>query len=140
MLDPTGATVALVALAMVLTAVKQVLCYREAVKFGRHVLDETIKRGGEIDPIQLVRAVNEPFAERAISSIVHNVAGLGRTSRPLLLMGGIQVAEAGAGVAGGEVPVDLALGNVGGVLTVGQFGVKDVHVVDAPVQALAGER
>ena len=79
MLDPTGATVAMVALATVLTAVKQVLCYRHAVKFGRHVLDETIKKGGAIDPIQLVRAVNETLAEPAILSILHIVAGLERT-------------------------------------------------------------
>jgi hypothetical protein len=45
----------------------------------------------------------------------------------------------GSGVAGGEVPVDLALVVVGGVLAGSQFGVEDAEVADAPVQALAGE-
>jgi len=50
------------------------------------------------------------------------------------------VAESGAGVAGGEVPVDLPLVGVGGLLPGGQLSVEDVEVVDAPVEALAGQR
>ena len=49
------------------------------------------------------------------------------------------MAESGAGVAGGEVPVDLSLVGVGGVLPGGQLGVEVVDVVDAAVQALAGQ-
>ncbi len=49
------------------------------------------------------------------------------------------MAESGAGVVGGEVPVDLTLGGVGGVLPGGEFGVEGVEVGDAAVEALAGE-
>src|SRR3954471_23430663 len=44
-----------------------------------------------------------------------------------------------AGVAGGEVPVDLPLVGVDGVLPGGQLVVEDVEVVDPPVQALSGQ-
>ncbi|WP_327556844.1 hypothetical protein [Actinophytocola sp.] len=40
---------------------------------------------------------------------------------------------------GGEVPLDLALVGVDGGLPGGEFGVEDVDVVDASVEALAGE-
>ena len=50
------------------------------------------------------------------------------------------MAEFGACVVGGEVPVNLALVGVGGLLPGGEFGVEDVEVVDAAVEALAGER
>ena len=50
------------------------------------------------------------------------------------------MAQSGAGVVGGEVPVDLALIGVGGVPPGGEFGVEDVEVADAAVQALAGQR
>jgi hypothetical protein len=49
------------------------------------------------------------------------------------------VSEFGAGITGGEVPVDLALIGVDGVLPGGEFGVEDVKVVDAPVQALTAQ-
>jgi hypothetical protein len=49
------------------------------------------------------------------------------------------VAEFGAGVVGGELPVDLALVGVGGVLPGGEFGVEDLEVVDAAVEALPGQ-
>src|SRR5688572_18373668 len=51
-----------------------------------------------------------------------------------------RVAESGAGVAGGEVPVDLPLVGVDVVLPCGQLGVEQVYVVDAPVETLAGQR
>jgi hypothetical protein len=54
-------------------------------------------------------------------------------------MFGIEVAESGAGVVGGEVPVDLTLGGVGGLLPGGEFGVEYGEVVDTAVEALAGE-
>lgn len=44
-----------------------------------------------------------------------------------------------AGVARGELPADLALVGVGRLLPGGEFGVEQVEVIDAPVQALAGE-
>src|SRR5687768_3662774 len=50
------------------------------------------------------------------------------------------MAESSAGVAGGEVPLDLSLVGVGGVLPSGELGVEDVQIVDAPVEALAGQR
>jgi len=49
------------------------------------------------------------------------------------------VAQASAGVLGGELPADLALVGVGGVLPGGQLRVEDVEVLDAPVEALAGQ-
>ena len=49
------------------------------------------------------------------------------------------MAEFDAGVSGGELPVDLALVGVGGVLPGGEFGVEDVKVGDAAVEALAGQ-
>ena len=49
------------------------------------------------------------------------------------------MAESGASVVGGEVPVDLALVGVGRVLAGGEFGVEDVEVIDAAVEALAGQ-
>jgi 3-deoxy-D-manno-octulosonate 8-phosphate phosphatase KdsC-like HAD superfamily phosphatase len=48
------------------------------------------------------------------------------------------VSESGAGVAGGDVPVDLALGDVDGVLPDGQLAVENVDITDAALQALAG--
>ena len=50
------------------------------------------------------------------------------------------MAEFDAGVGGGELPVDLAVVGVGGVLPGGEFGVEGVDVGDAPVEALSGER
>ena len=58
-----------------------------------------------------------------------------RSSRPSLLIGWVEVAESGAGVVGGEVPVDLPLVVVRGVLPGCQFGVEGVDVGDAPVDA-----
>ena len=49
------------------------------------------------------------------------------------------MAQASAGVLGGELPADLALVGVGGVLPGGQLRVEDVEVLDAPVEALAGQ-
>jgi hypothetical protein len=49
------------------------------------------------------------------------------------------VSEFDAGVAGGEVPVDLSLVGVGGGLPGGEFGVEDVQVSDAAVEALSGQ-
>jgi hypothetical protein len=49
------------------------------------------------------------------------------------------VAEFEAGVGGGELPVDLALISVGGVLPGGEFGVEGVDVGDAAVEALASQ-
>jgi hypothetical protein len=49
------------------------------------------------------------------------------------------VAEPGAGVFGGEVPLDLALAGVDGVLPDGQLSVEEAGVVDSPVQALPGQ-
>ena len=43
-------------------------------------------------------------------------------------------------VVGGEVPLNLALVAVGLLLPGGQFGVEAGRLVDAAVQALAGER
>jgi hypothetical protein len=54
-------------------------------------------------------------------------------------MFGVEVAESGAGVVGGEVPVDLTLSGVGGLLPGGEFGIEHGEVVDAAVEALAGE-
>jgi hypothetical protein len=50
------------------------------------------------------------------------------------------VAEFDAGVGGGELPVDLAVVGVDGVLPGGEFGVEGVDVGDAPVEALSGQR
>ena len=49
------------------------------------------------------------------------------------------MAEFDAGVGGGELPVDLALVGVGGVLPGGEFGVEGVEVVDPAVEALPGQ-
>jgi hypothetical protein len=49
------------------------------------------------------------------------------------------VAEFDAGVGGGELPLDLALVGVGGVLPGGEFGVEGVEVGDAAIEALAGQ-
>ena len=49
------------------------------------------------------------------------------------------MAEFDAGVGSGELPVDLSVVGVGGVLPGGEFGVEGVDVGDAPVEALAGE-
>ena len=46
------------------------------------------------------------------------------------------MAEFGAGVRGGEVPVDLSLVGVGLVLPGGELSVQGVEVVDAAVEAL----
>ena len=48
------------------------------------------------------------------------------------------MAELDPGVGGGELPLDLALVGVGGVLPGGEFGVEGVEVGDAPVEALSG--
>jgi hypothetical protein len=42
-------------------------------------------------------------------------------------------------VVGGELPVDLALVGVGGMLPGGEFGVEDLEVVDATVEVLPGQ-
>lgn len=47
--------------------------------------------------------------------------------------------EFDAGVDARELPVDLPLVVVGGVLPGGEFGVQQVEVVDASAQALPGE-
>ena len=49
------------------------------------------------------------------------------------------MAEFDAGVVGGEVPLDLALIGIGLSLPGGEFGVEGLEVLDAPVQALAGQ-
>lgn len=49
------------------------------------------------------------------------------------------MAEFGASVVGGEVPIDLALIIVGGGLPGGEVGVEGADVADAAVEALAGE-
>ena len=49
------------------------------------------------------------------------------------------MAELDPGVGGSELPLDLALVGVGGVLPGGEFGVEGVEVGDAPVEALAGQ-
>ena len=60
--------------------------------------------------------------------------------RGLTLVCWVEVAEFDAGVVGGELPVDLTLGGVGGVLPGVEFGVEDVEVLKTTVQALAGQR
>ncbi len=49
------------------------------------------------------------------------------------------MAEFDAGVVGGEVPLDLALIGVGLSLPGGEFGAQGLEVLDATVQALAGQ-
>lgn len=49
------------------------------------------------------------------------------------------VAEVGAGVAGADVPVQVSLPGIGEVLPGGELAVEDREVVDAPVQASAGQ-
>jgi hypothetical protein len=49
------------------------------------------------------------------------------------------VAEFDACVFGGELPADLALIGVGGVLPCGEFGVEGGEVVDAAIEALPGQ-
>ena len=49
------------------------------------------------------------------------------------------MAELDPGIGGRELPLDLALVGVGGVLPGGEFGVEGVEVGDAPVEALAGQ-
>ncbi|UJW30883.1 hypothetical protein L3Q67_20155 [Saccharothrix sp. AJ9571] len=49
------------------------------------------------------------------------------------------MAEFDACVVGGELPADLALLGVDGVLPGGEFGVEGVDVADAAVEALATE-
>jgi len=49
------------------------------------------------------------------------------------------VSEFGSGVGCGELPVDLSLVGVGGVLPGGEFVVEGVQVGDAPAQALPGQ-
>ena len=50
------------------------------------------------------------------------------------------MAESGSGVVGGELPVHLPLVGVGGGLPGSEFGVEQVKVLDAALEALAGER
>jgi hypothetical protein len=52
---------------------------------------------------------------------------------------GVWVAEFDACVVGGELPADLALVGVDGVLPGGEFGVEGVEVADAAVEALPGQ-
>ena len=49
------------------------------------------------------------------------------------------MAEFDAGISSGELPVDLPLISVGGVLPGGELGVEGVEVGDAPVETLAGQ-
>ena len=49
------------------------------------------------------------------------------------------MAEFDAGVVGGEMPVDLALAGVRGVLPGGELSIEGVEVADAAVQALPGQ-
>ena len=49
------------------------------------------------------------------------------------------MAEFGSGVFGGEVPVDLALGMVGGLRPCGEFPVEGVEVADPAVRTLTRE-
>jgi hypothetical protein len=49
------------------------------------------------------------------------------------------VAEFDACVFSGELPVDLTLGGVGGLLPGGEFGVEYGGVVEVAVEALPGE-
>ena len=49
------------------------------------------------------------------------------------------MAEFDTCVGGGELPSDLALVGVGGVLPGGEFGVEGVEVGDAAIEALAGQ-
>ena len=49
------------------------------------------------------------------------------------------MAELDPGIGGGELPLDLALVGVGGVLPGGEFGVEGVDVGDTAIEALAGE-
>ena len=49
------------------------------------------------------------------------------------------MAELDAGVAGGELPVNLSLVGIDRVLPGGEFAVEDVEVGDPPVQALPGQ-
>jgi hypothetical protein len=49
------------------------------------------------------------------------------------------VSELGSGVGGGELPVDLSLVGVDGVVPRGEFTVEDVQVGDATIQTLAGQ-
>lgn len=49
------------------------------------------------------------------------------------------MAEFGSGVLGGEVPVDLSLGLVGGFRPGGEFAAEGLEVTDPAVQALARE-
>ena len=50
------------------------------------------------------------------------------------------MSEFDAGVGCGELPVDLSLVGVGGLLPGGQLGVEHVEVVDASGEALPGQR
>jgi hypothetical protein len=45
------------------------------------------------------------------------------------------VTELDPGIGGGELPLDLALVGVGGVLPGDEFGVEGVDIGDAPVEA-----
>lgn len=49
------------------------------------------------------------------------------------------MAEASADVTGGEVPVHVSLPGIGEALPGGELAAEDREVVDAPVQALAGQ-
>ena len=49
------------------------------------------------------------------------------------------MAEFDAGIGRGELPVDLPLIRIGGLLPGGELSVEGVEVGDAPVEALAGE-
>ena len=60
--------------------------------------------------------------------------------RGLVLVCWVEVAEFDPGVVGGELPVDLALVGVGGVLPGCEFGVEEFEFTEAAVQALAGQR
>jgi hypothetical protein len=75
----------------------------------------------------------EPIRQSVRSGLI------ARPSRASFLILWVEVAESGAGVGGGEVPVHLTLVGVGGVLPGGQLVVEDGQVVDPPVQALAAK-
>src|SRR5690242_2882301 len=63
-----------------------------------------------------------------------------RSSRLSQLIPGVEVAQFDACIVGGELPVDLTLVGVGGVLPGGEFGIEGVEVADPAVEALPGQR
>lgn len=96
----------------------------------------TIANRTQIDLVRQVRSVlrmNPSSSQQGD----HEVTASTSSVSPLTF--GVEVAESGAGVVGGEVPVDLTLGGVRGLLSGGEFDVEHGEVVDTAVEALAGE-